>query len=169
MDINLFREEKGGNPDLVRESQRRRHKDVSVVDKVIELDEVWRKRRYDRDQINKEFNKLNKEIAQKRKAKEDATELQEKSKELKKQIEVLAEVEKEAAAARDKTLGSIGNIVHDSVPVDNNEDNNAVVKTFGTPRTKQDAKYNHVDLVNLLGIVDLEAGQAVAGSRATTS
>ena len=165
LDINLFREEKGGNPELVRESQRRRHKDVSVVDKVIELDEVWRKRRYDRDQINKEFNKLNKEIAQKRKAKEDATELQEKSKELKKQIEVLAEVEKEAAAARDKTLGSIGNIVHDSVPVDNNEDNNAVVKTFGTPRTKQDAKYNHVDLVNLLGIVDLEAGQAVAGSR----
>ena len=61
MDINLFREEKGGNPELVRESQRRRHKDVSVVDKVIELDEVWRKRRYDRDQINKEFNKLNKE------------------------------------------------------------------------------------------------------------
>ena len=117
MDINLFREEKGGNPELVRESQRRRHKDVSVVDKVIELDEVWRKRRYDRDQINKEFNKLNKEIAQKRKAKEDATELQEKSKALKKQIEVLAEVEKEAAAARDKTLGSIGNIVHAPVPV----------------------------------------------------
>lgn len=37
-----LRVEKGGNPDLVRESQRRRFKDVSVVDKVIELDAEWR-------------------------------------------------------------------------------------------------------------------------------
>lgn len=34
LDINLFRAEKGGNPDLVRESQRRRFADVSLVDKV---------------------------------------------------------------------------------------------------------------------------------------
>jgi hypothetical protein len=37
-----------------------------------------------------------------------------------------------------------------------------VVRTFGEPR--QEAKlYNHVDLVQLLDIVDLEAGTAVAG------
>lgn len=34
LDINLFRAEKGGNPDLVRESQRRRFADVSLVDQV---------------------------------------------------------------------------------------------------------------------------------------
>ena len=43
LDILLFRQDKGGNPDLVRESQRRRCKDVGVVDKVIELDNEWRK------------------------------------------------------------------------------------------------------------------------------
>jgi hypothetical protein len=42
IDINLLREEKGGNPDLVRESQRRRHADVGLVDVVIELDKRWR-------------------------------------------------------------------------------------------------------------------------------
>lgn len=36
--------EKGGDPEIVRESQRRRFKDVALVDKVIELDEQWRKR-----------------------------------------------------------------------------------------------------------------------------
>ena len=72
LDINLFREEKGGNPELIRESQRRRYKDVSLVDSVIELDQEWRKKRFDVDQISKEFNKLNKSIATKRKAKEDA-------------------------------------------------------------------------------------------------
>jgi seryl-tRNA synthetase len=34
LDINLFRVEKGGNPDLVKESQRRRYADVGLVDQV---------------------------------------------------------------------------------------------------------------------------------------
>jgi len=34
--------EKGGNPELVRESQRRRFADPKLVDEVIELDGQWR-------------------------------------------------------------------------------------------------------------------------------
>lgn len=60
LDINLFREEKGGTPEVVRESQRRRKpvdpaaskedkanqqkaqdEAVAIVDKVIQLDESW--------------------------------------------------------------------------------------------------------------------------------
>lgn len=44
LDINIFRVEKGGNPDLIRESQRRRFANVQLVDEVIELDKEWRKR-----------------------------------------------------------------------------------------------------------------------------
>jgi seryl-tRNA synthetase len=43
LDINLFRAEKGGTPDLIRASEKKRGNDGSNVDKVIELDEVWRK------------------------------------------------------------------------------------------------------------------------------
>ena len=43
LDITLFRVDQGGNPDMVRESQRRRYADVTLVDKVIEQDEEWRK------------------------------------------------------------------------------------------------------------------------------
>lgn len=46
LDINLFREEKGGNPEKIRESQRRRFANVDLVDEVIELDKVWRQRNY---------------------------------------------------------------------------------------------------------------------------
>jgi len=42
MDINLFRAAKGGNPDQVRESQRRRYAPVELVDEIIKLDELWR-------------------------------------------------------------------------------------------------------------------------------
>lgn len=44
LDINLFRVEKGGNPDVIRESQRRRFANVDLVDEVIKLDKEWRQR-----------------------------------------------------------------------------------------------------------------------------
>uniref|UniRef100_A0A061RM96 serine--tRNA ligase n=1 Tax=Tetraselmis sp. GSL018 TaxID=582737 RepID=A0A061RM96_9CHLO len=162
LDINLFREEKGGNPEIIRESQRRRYADVSLVDKVIDLDKQWRAARFELDAMKKEFNALNKEIATKRKAKEDATELQEKSKAIK--AGIAAQEEKEAALAeqRDRAIIPIGNLVHDSVPVSDDEANNAVVKTFGTCAAKEDKPFNHVDLVQLLDIVNLEQ---VAGGR----
>jgi seryl-tRNA synthetase len=42
LDINLFRVEKGGDPELVKESQRRRHDPVEWVDQVIAMDQKWR-------------------------------------------------------------------------------------------------------------------------------
>ena len=44
LDIELFRADKGGDPDKIRENQRKRFKDVSYVDKVVEADTRWRKR-----------------------------------------------------------------------------------------------------------------------------
>lgn len=38
--------EKGGNPDIVRESQKRRYSDVGLVDKVVSLDADWRSGKY---------------------------------------------------------------------------------------------------------------------------
>lgn len=46
LDINLFREEKGYNPEIIRESQRRRFKPVEIVDEIILLDKEWRQRKY---------------------------------------------------------------------------------------------------------------------------
>ena len=43
LDILSFIEEKGGNPELIRESQRRRHAPVEVVDQVITLYDGWRR------------------------------------------------------------------------------------------------------------------------------
>lgn len=42
LDIDLFRQERGGNPELIRESQRRRFKDPELVDQVIQADSDWR-------------------------------------------------------------------------------------------------------------------------------
>ncbi|KAL6531536.1 hypothetical protein OROMI_027899 [Orobanche minor] len=63
LDINLFREEKGGNPDKIRESQRRRFANLDLVDEVIELDKLWRQRQFELDGLRTDRNRLSKEIA----------------------------------------------------------------------------------------------------------
>lgn len=42
LDINLFLKERGGDPEIVRESQRRRHAPVELVDEIIELYNEWK-------------------------------------------------------------------------------------------------------------------------------
>lgn len=46
LDINLFREEKGHNPEIIRESLRRRYANVQDVDAIIDLDKVYRQCNY---------------------------------------------------------------------------------------------------------------------------
>lgn len=164
LDITLFRAGKGGDPEVVRESQRRRYADVGLVDKVIELDGQWRDATYALERRKTEFNALNKEVGKLRKEKKDTAELQEKSKELKKGIVAAEEHAKECAEARDESIQPIGNLVPDSVPISNDEADNTIVKTWGT-RREEDGLKNHVDLVQLLDIADLEAGTQVAGGR----
>ncbi|KAK6156261.1 hypothetical protein DH2020_010509 [Rehmannia glutinosa] len=172
LDINLFREEKGGNPEKIRESQRRRFANVDLVDEVIELDKVWRQRQFELDGLRTDRNKLSKEIARLKivsapTAKEDASGMiatTEENRELTAKTEV--EVQ-EALTAVQSRLSIIGNLVHDSVPVNNDEENNAIVRSWGEKRTEPKLK-NHVELVELLGIADLKKGAHcanVAGGR----
>lgn len=41
IDINLFRVERGGNPELIRVSQRKRNASVEVVDEIVTIDKEW--------------------------------------------------------------------------------------------------------------------------------
>lgn len=43
LDIQLFRKDKGNDPELIKESQRRRFANVGVVDQIVELDEEAKK------------------------------------------------------------------------------------------------------------------------------
>ncbi|XP_023894749.1 serine--tRNA ligase [Quercus suber] len=164
LDINLFRVEKGGNPELIRESQRRRFANVELVDEVIAIDKQWRQLQFDLENLRKDFNKINRQVAQLRIAGEDATEMIKNTEENKKSAaEKDAEVREVLQQLNSKLL-LIGNLVHDSVPVDNDEANNKVVRSWGEKRLEPKLK-NHVDLVELLGIADLKKGADIAGGR----
>ena len=53
LEFDLLRTDKGGKPDLVRENQQKRFKSVERVDKIIELDNLWRQLRFSGDKWNK--------------------------------------------------------------------------------------------------------------------
>ncbi|KAF3637790.1 Serine--tRNA ligase [Capsicum annuum] len=164
LDINLFREEKGHNPEIIRESQRRRFADVSLVDQVIQLDREWRQRQFEVDNLRKDVNTIKGEIKKLKLSNGDASEkvLEKKEKEklnADKEVKVV-----EVKAVLDSKLEIIGNLVHDSVPVSNDEANNAIVRSWGERRTEKGLK-NHVDLVEALGIADTTKGANVAGGR----
>jgi len=136
------------------------------VDDVLELDLKWRECRHNLDSINAEFNAINKQVGKLMKAgqKEEAAPLMAQAKEIDARKKALAEEEKEWEEKTNIALLKIGNIVHDSVPVSNDEANNAIVRTWGTKRMEENLP-NHVDLIGMLDIADVEHGTDVAGGR----
>lgn len=71
LDINLFRLDKGGDPEKIKESQRRRYASVELVDEIILKDNQWRHLTGDIDNLKKERNTLQKQVGIKKQAKEE--------------------------------------------------------------------------------------------------
>ncbi|PWA76874.1 Aminoacyl-tRNA synthetase, class II [Artemisia annua] len=158
--LSLFKR----NPDLIRDSLRRRFSNPQLVDKIINLYEEWKTQQYDLDQFRKDFNKLNKQVAKMKIAGEDASGL---IKDSEKNKEMIGLKEYEVIKMRnelDMNLGLVGNLVHHSVPVSQNEADNEIMRTWGEKREGSKLR-NHVDLVDLLGMADLKKGANVAGGR----
>ncbi|RKP06030.1 seryl-tRNA synthetase [Thamnocephalis sphaerospora] len=168
LDINLFFEDKGGNPELVRESQRRRGAPVEAVDQVIALYDEWRRVRFDLDQVNKSMNAIKKSIGMKMKAKEDAKELIAQKNDMQKQQDELTQKVADSEAAWKTKLTTIGNLVHESVPTSMNEDNNEVIRSWNAndeePKQRTDILPHHEVLHRLDGF-DAERGANIAGHR----
>eukprot|EP01071_Lankesteria_metandrocarpae_P013427 Lankesteria_metandrocarpae@DN7170_c0_g1_i1.p1 len=175
IDINLLRVEKGGDPDIVRQSEQRRGRDVSVVDKIIDVDKKWRSAVYDAEQNKKEMNAANKEVGKRKsKDKTDAcSDLVEKAAEYKQRQPELEALAVKISQDRDALLHGIGNILHESVPVHTDEAQNPVVRTWNCSAEKlkeydgkSPGQLHHHQVLSLLGGVDFKRGVEVAGHRA---
>ncbi|KAH6563282.1 hypothetical protein BASA50_002368 [Batrachochytrium salamandrivorans] len=188
IDINLLRADKGGNPDLVRESQRKRGGDakVLIVDQVLTLDDEWKKARFEADGLNKKINQIGKDIAPLAKAKlldsPEALKLKKDKEDLVKLKLELTELADQKEKALHSKLRLIGNIVHESVVVSDDEKDNLVVeKWWPEGRTEagemdrraqliKDGKgvtglFSHHEVLEKIGGYDPVRGANVAGHR----
>ncbi|KAJ8098384.1 hypothetical protein POJ06DRAFT_259330 [Lipomyces tetrasporus] len=167
LDILQFLEDKGGNPDAIRKSQKARGASVEIVDEIINEYKEWTKIRFDLDEINKLQNRVQKEIGLKYKAKEDASELLKQKDDLITKKAELAAKETEADSQLRFKVNQIGNIVHESVPVSLDEADNELMRTWvpeGVTVEKRDCLSHHEVLTRLDGY-DPERGAKMSGHR----
>ncbi|TIA87992.1 hypothetical protein E3P99_02853 [Wallemia hederae] len=169
-DQSAFPEAKGGNPEIVRESQRRRYASVELVDEVMQLYNNWNAVNFELQQLNQQINQTQKAITQKKKAKEDADGELAAKKELDGKIPQLKQQVVAAEAAMKSKAAQIGNIVGDAVPIHDDEDNNVVVRTWHPdgPNASVEKKVGclaHHEVLMRLDGFDLERGQKIAGHR----
>ncbi len=76
---------------------------------------------YSATQIKTRINEIQKQIGVKRKAKENADDLMKQKVELEKEHKSITESAAEKEVTLKKKIGTIGNIVHDTVPTNNDE------------------------------------------------
>ena len=121
------------NPEILRESLRKRGMDPSLVDKLRRLDEEWRRLKRSVDEIRHRHNIITRSIA-KTKDPEERKRLIEEARKLLKEREQLEERLKRVEAEREKLLLSLPNIVHESVPLGDSDEYNVPIRFWGRPK-----------------------------------
>ena len=159
LDINLFRE----NPDIIKKSEKKRFKDPSVVDKVIEFDNKWRKRLKELQKLKHEKNEISNKIAKLKKEKKSTEDLIIRAGEIDNKIFGLEREIQFLKNERDAYRYKIGNIIEDDVPVAPTEDGNEIIRTVGKIRDFNFDLKGHAELVERFA--ELERAAKISGAR----
>lgn len=162
IDIRLLRD----NPHLVKENLKKKHQPekLVLVDRVLELDEKWRKLKYQEDGLRSERNKISEKINQAKKQKKDFKKEMEIARRIPGKIEKLEEKRKKLEEEIREVMLKIPNIIHHSVPVGKDASENKVVKTFGKPKKLSFKVKSHVELGEALGILDFDTSSKISGT-----
>jgi seryl-tRNA synthetase len=161
IDIKYLRE----NPDVVRASQKGRGEDISLVDRVIAIDELRRTAVTDFETVRAEQNLLSKSVGF---AKGDEkVALLENAKALAEKVKVADVARAEIEAQANALVMQLSNLLDPAAPIGGEADF-VTIEHIGTPRdfTKDGFEpKDHVELGKLLGAIDTERGAKVSGSR----
>ncbi len=158
IDINLLRE----NPELIKASQTARGADVSLVDKAIEADKTRRAKQSEFESLRAEQNAHGKLVAQA--PKEQKQELVAQAKELSTKVKQLEAEADKAAELVSELMMKIDNVILDGVPP-GGEDDFVVIKEVGQKTDFSFEPKDHLELGELLDIIDTERGAKVSGAR----
>ncbi|MEK6844464.1 MAG: serine--tRNA ligase, partial [Nanoarchaeota archaeon] len=160
IDIKLIRE----NPQLLKDSQKKRGLQTADVEKIAELDDKWRELKKEVDNLRSKRNSLSEEINQ---AKKQGKKIDKLLKEAKEIPEILQEKEillKDKESKRDLLLKELPNIIDKSVPAGDAE-HNKIIEEFGKPKKESFKIKDHADLLDSLGLLDTKKASEVSGSR----
>jgi seryl-tRNA synthetase len=143
---------------------KKRKLDYPIKD-LLTLDKMRRRIVIEMQEAKHKKNILANTIATKKKNKNDiAGELEE----MNKIGDKIIDLEREKAVIEPKfrhLLMMVPNIIHESVPIGNDETDNVIIKQNGTPRKHSFNPKDHVDIATSLDLVDIERAAKISGAR----
>ncbi|MBV9102702.1 MAG: serine--tRNA ligase [Candidatus Eremiobacteraeota bacterium] len=163
LDLALVRRD----PERVRDSASRRGLDAGFVDRVLELDTRLRALRTNVETLKAEKNALTERIARAPNRAAAAEALRPELKALDERIAAGASEIPALAGEIEQMLGDVPNVLDPRVPVGRSEEDNVVVKQWGTPTSLPFTPKPHWEIGEALGILDFERATALSGSRFT--
>ncbi len=164
LDIKLIRE----NPEIIKANIRKKGQDekLHLVDKLLELDEEWRKGKVHVDNLRHERNKISEQINQAKKNKDEhkAHELIKEAKDIPEKIRHVEERAEKLDAEIKEIMMKLPNIISKETPRGKDGSENVEIKKGGKiPKFKFTPK-NHVEITEALGVANFDASAKVSGS-----
>jgi seryl-tRNA synthetase len=181
LDINLIR----NNPEVVRENQKKRNLDPKEVDRILELDRIWRENLQVLERLRNLKNRKIMEISSKMKKGENVDIEKEEVKKLNEDIERIEKIVEDVKVKRDSFLWRMPNLLDDDVPYGKDENDNVPVRFWGKAKVFKDDLENfmkesrgkmdyvliekrpdsHTDIIEKFDLADTLRAGKVAGSR----
>lgn len=164
LDIKLLRTE----PDLVRENIRKKFQDAKLplVDEVIQMDKDFRAAKTRADELRAKRNTMSKQIGglMAKGEKEEAEKIKAEVKQYGAELEQLAVKETELEEEIRKRMLVIPQIIGDDVPIGKDDSENVELERFGEPVVPDFEVPYHVDIMEALNGIDLDAARKTSGN-----
>ena len=164
IDIKLLRE----NPELVKENIKKKfqnHK-LILVDEIIDLDKKNREVTLKGDELRAARNSYSSQIGQlmREGKKEEAEEIKKKVQDINQELENNEKLEEEYRIQIKERMMKIPNIIHESVPIGEDDSQNVEIEKFGEPIVPDYAIPFHGEILEKLGGVDFDSARRVSGN-----
>ncbi len=164
IDIRLIRE----NPDIVRENIKKKFQEhkLPLVDEIIVLDKEQRAVKQEADDLRAARNTLSKQIGvlMKEGNKEEACKVKAQVTGNSERLQELEEKEKELSHKVRSIMMQIPNIIHESVPIGEDDSQNVEIKKYGEPKVPDFEIPYHTDIMERFNGIDIDSAGKVSGN-----
>ena len=164
IDIKFLRE----NPNVVKENIKKKFQDhkLVLVNEVIELDNKNREVKLKGDELRSKRNSLSSQIGilMKNGNKDEAEKVKEEVRKINDELVENEKLEAEYESAVKERMMKIPNIIHDSVPIGKDDNENVEIQKYGEPVVPDYEIPFHGEILEKLGGIDLDSARRVAGN-----
>ena len=164
IDIKFLKE----NPDAVKENIKKKFQDYKLVlvDEVLELDKKNRDAKLKGDELRSKRNSLSSEIGNlmRNGKKDEAEKIKAQVQEINNELEENEKLETEYSDAITERMMKIPNMIHESVPIGEDDSKNVEIEKFGEPVVPDYEIPYHADIMESFNGLDLDSARRVAGN-----